>query len=139
MRRLVALALVALGVVYLWQTSQIPLDPWSQDEPFTSRTLPYVYGALLVILGGIVSFRTEPIPALRDQGRTIVLLLSVVAFAWLLGLVGLWWSLGLLLLTCLLVMGERRPWIVAGVSAAIPLVGWLLIERLLGLQLAGIG
>ena len=133
------MALVSVGVVYLWQTSEIPLDPWSQDEPFTSRTLPYVYGVLLVILGRIVSFKTEPIPAIRDQGRTIVLLLSVVAFAWLLGWVGLWWSLVLLLLTCLLVMGERRPWIVAGVSAAIPLVGWLLIEQLLGLQLAGVG
>ncbi len=44
---LVAGALFALALTYLWLAAEIVLDPWSALDAVNSRTLPQIYGLML--------------------------------------------------------------------------------------------
>lgn len=50
MRWLAPLCLAAVAVAYIWQTYTIPLDPWSAKEATKARTLPFVYGMVLLAI-----------------------------------------------------------------------------------------
>ena len=138
--RLLILLLLALTLAYLVLAREIPLDPWSAQELVNSRTLPTLYAGVM----GLVLLRllfAAP-PGGRDPrhaGRAMTLTGLVLGFAIALGHLGLWVPLGGLLLSALLVMGERRPALLAGLSAGIPLAGWLLVERWLGVYVPGAG
>ena len=140
--RLLIGLLLAVTVGYLTLARQIPLDPWSAQELVNSRTLPTLFGSLLtlVLLGlmftpppGVVRFGTGP------QGIRLVALFALLgSFIGLVQYAGIWLALAALLLAALLIMGERRVrWLLA-LPVGIPVGGWLLVERWLGVYVPGI-
>ncbi len=135
-RRLVPLALLAVACVYLWAATQVPLDPWSEDGIADARTLPFACGTLLTLLALGMAIRGVPVEA--GGGRLLPLggmLACVLAFIVVLPFAGLWPSLALFLIAALAALGERRPAVLLGASLGTALLGWALVEILLGVYL----
>jgi len=138
--RLIIACMTVFALGYLALTAQIVLDPWSETESFTSRTMPYIYGTLLTACLLALFFRSFAVakPASADkQGLSslALLLMALVGFVVLLPLVGLWLGLSILLGTSILVLGERRWWAITAVSLTVPLIGWMAIEWGLGITI----
>ena len=132
--RILPLVLLALGAVYLTFAYRITLDPWSSAELVNSRTLPIAYGAILILLSAILLVRRVQVNVPRKNlGPFILISVSIICFGLLLPWVGVWPALTLLLVSCLLIMEERRWHIVILTPLLTSLGGWLLIEILLGI------
>lgn len=145
-RRIAPLAFLVLAGAYGWMANRIELDPWSAAEALNARTLPFIYAVLLALLSVPLLVRGMQVqgnaagdpPNPRDwRGwRTAGLIAAaVVGFGLLIPLAGLWPSTVLLLVASLLATGERRWLVVLGAPAALALLGWLLVEKLLGVYL----
>ena len=137
MTRLAPICLAAFAVAYLWQTFAIPLDPWSAAEAINARTLPLIYGVVLLAISLGLAARplTPDAEATRIPfGRWRVLALHALAitgFGVLIPWAGLWTSLAALLVAGLLIAGERRPWVLVLAPVATAGLAWLLITVVL--------
>ena len=130
--RSILVALFAIGAGYVLLTSQIVLDPWSEMDAVNSRTLPYIYGLGLMLCAFVLAWQKPQKVTFSPRLLPLTLVcLAIVVFIILLPFVGLWWSLGTLLLLNMLLMGERRLPILLGMSLGVPLAGWTLVEKLL--------
>jgi len=131
------LALVAVGYVY--QATQIAMDPWTAAETVNTRTLPVLYGSLLGGVSILLLLRAPRSAREAPDGYRLLrlagLLLLVLAFIVALPHVPLWIALGVLLAALPLWLGERNLWRIAGLALGVPIIGWLGIEVLLGLYL----
>jgi hypothetical protein len=143
---LTVLLLIALG--YLWQTQQIPLDPWAAEEAITSQTLPWLYGLTLVILclAGLVTSVLRERHTTNDLGRAAPFQLppggwlrvaglaaAMLLFALLVPRLGIWLAIPFLLLPAMWVMGERRWLVLFAAPAGMALFGYLIVVQGLGL------
>ena len=141
MTRLAPVCLAALAVAYIWQTYAIPLDPWSAAEAISARTLPLVYGVVLlaISLGLAVrppSTRAEVVPTSAARWRVLGLhSAAIIGFGVLIPWAGLWLSLGALLAASLFIAGERRPLVLGLAPVATAGMAWLLIAVLLGVYI----
>lgn len=137
MTRLAPVCLAAFAVAYIWQTYTIPLDPWSAAEAINARTLPLVYGVVLlaVSLGLVVrppSVGAEAAQTSPGRWRALVLhSAAIIGFGVLIPWAGLWLALAALLVAGLLIAGERRPLVLGLAPVATAGVAWLLIAVLL--------
>ncbi len=145
-RRITPFAFLALAVAYGWMASRIELDPWSAAEALNARTLPFIYAVLLGLL--CLPLLARGMQAQGDRvadshGRRDwrgwctagLIAAAVVAFGLLIPLAGLWPSTFLLLAASLLATGERRWLVVLGAPAGLAALGWLVVEKLLGVYL----
>ncbi|XOV88618.1 MAG: tripartite tricarboxylate transporter TctB family protein [Pseudomonadota bacterium] len=124
---------------YGYFAGQIPLDFWSEQEPFNARSMPTfiaVFGAVCSVLLIVTRSPTTDWRGLwRLNWRPACLLLALmsvygVAFTYL----GFGISTVLFLMIAFLILGERR--MVPMLLVAVPLVaGFWLILKLLGIQL----
>ena len=141
--RILLLSLLVLASVYTLAATQIQLDPWSAAETVNSQTLPMIYGsllcvALLVMLVRSLQLKTvTEIVSLQRVGTLVGISALIVSFVFLLALVNLWLALGALLFATGWWLGERRYLLLLGIALAVPLVGWLAIEVMLGVYLPG--
>jgi|GEM_PF-533812 hypothetical protein len=140
----VAGLLWCLGIVYLLQANQIPLDPWSAQDPVNARTLPQLYGLLLCIAVPLLwlqrrkmakssdhSDDTPSNPAQSSGGLLMLLSGAIGTFILALQWLNLWVAVALLLFVLLWLMRERRWKMLLGFSLGLPVAGFLLIEGLL--------
>ena len=171
--RLILVTLLGVAGAYVFSASNIPLDPWSEQDLVNARTLPLIYGgvfafALLILLvrsftSGVV-VEAEPLRVdlddqitqppdrelneLPDQTQSELpaqvsdtrlklagLVVCAVIFVALLPLLGLWLSLALLLGASVVLLGERHWPTILISSVALPGIGWLLVEQVLGIVL----
>ena len=145
-RRIAPLAFLVLAVAYGWMASRIELDPWSASEAFNARTLPFIYAVLLGLL--CLPLLGRGMQVQRDAGADVpdradwhgwrtagLIAAAVVGFGFLIPFAGLWPSAFLLLAASLLAAGERRWLVVLGAPAGLAALGWLVIEKLLGVYL----
>ena len=139
-RRAVPLALLALALGYGWLATRIELDPWSAAQLLNARTLPIAYAVLLGALALAMTIRgvvQEGVTG-SDGRRWLTLGLiaaAIVAFGVLIPYAGLWPATVVLLACSLLATGERRVWVVLAAPAGVALLGWLLIEVVLGVYI----
>ena len=131
--RTLPLILLAFGVVYVWFAYGVTLDPWSAAEPVNSRTLPIAYGSILILLSTFLLVRGMRVHVPRHNLlRLTSISASIIGFGLLLPRVGVWPALILLLVSCLMIMGEKRWHVFILAPLLASLGGWLLIEILLG-------
>lgn len=136
--RLAPVCLSAVAVAYIWQTVAIPLDPWSAAEAINARTLPLVYGVVLLAISLGLAVRppstaSDAVPP-TSSGRWRALALhssAIIGFGVLIPWAGLWLSLAALLVAGLLVAGERRLLVLALAPFVTAGVAWMLIVVLL--------
>lgn len=137
-RRIVPALLLAFAALYLWQATHIPLDPWSAQEAINARTLPIIYGTILLGLSVIALWRglgvvsATKIQRLRGLGVMVVLILG---YGVLIPLAGIWPATACFVAAGLVAEGERRLPVLIATPLLIALAGWLLIELLLGVYL----
>jgi putative tricarboxylic transport membrane protein len=137
--RAVAASFLLLCAGYVWTAQSIPLDFWSETEPFNARSMPYLIGwtgiavSLLMLLAPSRSFDWSGLKQLNVMPAVILfLLLATYGFAIeRLGFVG---STILLLVLGFVVLGERRPMLISLMAVAMAAGFWLLMD-LLGIYL----
>ena len=150
--------MAAVAVAYLWQAWSIPLDPWSAEEAVNARTLPFVYGFVLLALSVALAASPNPQPsqspapapsapsaAASDtrkdsiRARWVTLTahcLAIAAFGVLIHFAGLWLATAALLAAALLIAGERRPTVLVVAPLATAVIAWLLIAVMLNVYIA---
>ena len=60
---------------------------------------------------------------------------SLLIFLFLLELLGLWICLGLLILSNMIILGQRKPVPTISISFAFPFICWLTVEKALGITI----
>ena len=134
-RRLIPAILLFVALGYLWLAAQVPLDPWSAQEPINSRTLPQVYGVLLAVLALIMLVPGVDSERAGHRGKLGGLVVLTIGFAALIPWAGLWIALSLFLAASLAALGERRWTVLVAAPIATSAIGWFLIMYVLDLYL----
>lgn len=130
--RSILLSLFSIGAGYILMTSQISLDPWSEMDAINSKTLPYIYGSGLCLCCLILGFqRPKSVPVSPHLPKLFFVCSGILVFICTLPYIGLWFSVCLLLLANMLIMGERRAFAIVATCVGVPLGGWVLVEQLL--------
>jgi hypothetical protein len=135
--RILILTLLAATVAYLVSAWRIPMDPWTAQELVNARTMPLLYGSILLISLLLALLRNPRVEA-TDPGlllRMFGVIAMVLIFLLVLPAVNLWFAMSGLLVALALWLGERRVLPVLAVASIVPLLGWLAIEVILGLHL----
>ena len=138
-----AFLFLIVALAYGYHAYQIPLQPWSIDEPFTARTLP----VFLSVAGSLVAFlmlvlpdpeAVSPTESLSGPGwkGTLILLALMSLFGLALSYAGFIISTTLFLIGGYLVLGERRIKVLLLASLPLALGLWLLLSKVLGIYLA---
>ena len=124
-------------LLYLWTASIIQLDPWSEQDLFNSRTLPYVYGSCLLISVFFTAMNTTEVKLNfnANAAKLTFVIFSLLTFLYILQLLGLWFSLGFLILSNMLILGQRKPFSLISLSFAFPFICWLVVEKGLGISI----
>jgi hypothetical protein len=132
--QILGIGLALIGVLYLWLAAILPVDPWAAEEFINSRTLPMGYGFLFVLAcwGLMIKGRGEARVSAAGVRRVLALLGCLILFALAVPRLGVWWSIPVLLVPALWVMGERRWWAFSILPVATGILGWVLIEAVLG-------
>ena len=150
--------MAAVAVAYLWQAWSIPLDPWSAEEAVNARTLPLVYGFVLLALSVVLAASPSPQPSQSPspapsassttaadtrkdsiRARWVTLTahcLAIAAFGVLIHFAGLWVATAALLAVALLIAGERRPIVLVVAPLATAVIAWLLIAVVLDVYIS---
>ena len=135
--KITAAALLSVAVLYLWMTSAVHLDPWSEQDLFNSRTLPYLYGLGLLI--SVFFIAQDKIDTTSKFNANAIKLGSIVGslliFLFLLEPLGLWICLGLLILSNMIILGQRKPVPTISISFAFPFICWLTVGQGLGITI----
>ena len=143
-RRLLLLALFAIGAGYLLLSTQIVLDPWSAADTVHSRTLPQLYGILLCLAVLVYALRQPKTGSDNDEasGQPALRLRPLLAFTALISvfIVSLHWlnpwlAVAGLLFCSLYICGERRWRALSTISITTSLLGYLAIEQLLQMSI----
>jgi putative tricarboxylic transport membrane protein len=120
-QRLVGLACLLLAAAYVHFIEQIPLDFWSETEPFNARSMPYLYGygamiiATLLILVPGKSFQWSALKGLK-YAPALGLLLLLVFFALTIDYLGFVATSSVFLFAGFVILGERH-WLKAVITA----------------------
>lgn len=130
--------LVCLG--YGYQTSQIPMFPGDEYEPFTARTLPTLLTAFGVILSLILLVTAKPDEKSASLlGFNWKLLSGFLVLMALYGLglnyIGFVLATGLFLLAGFYLLGERKKSILFGASFPFVIAFYLLLTQGLDIYL----
>lgn len=139
--RLSALVFLALSLGYGALALRIELFPGSEDELFTARTLPLGLAAA----GAVVSFLMIVLPprgtgkpaslAGLNWGKVAVLCGLMAFYGATITRLGFVVSTALFLVGGILLLGERRWYVVLGLAVPVALGFWVLLSRLLGIYL----
>ncbi|MGI9279042.1 MAG: tripartite tricarboxylate transporter TctB family protein [Endozoicomonas sp.] len=141
--RVGALLFLILALVYGYNAYQIPLQPWSMDEPFTSRTLPIFLSAIGSIVALLMLILPDneaqsPIESFSGPGWkvTLALLVLMSLFGVALKPLGFLVSTTLFLLGGYWLLGERRIQVLLLASLPVAIGLWFLLSKVLGIYLA---
>ena len=132
-----AATLLCVAVLYLWMASAIHLDPWSEQDLFNSRTLPYLYGlGLLISVFFVVADKLNTTLKFNTNAMKLgYVVSSLLIFLFLLEFFGLWICLGLLIFSNMIILGKRKPFPTISISFIFPLICWLTVEKGLGITI----
>ena len=141
MTRLLPTCLAAVAVGYLWHAYTIPLDSWSQAEAINARTLPLIYGAVLLVISLALLARppsADPTAVGVAPARWRDLAFhaaAIIGFGMLIPWAGLWISSAVLLVASLFIAGERRPPVLLLAPVGTAALAWLLIAVVLNVYI----
>lgn len=163
--RVSALVFLAFSIAYGVLATEIPVPPFVSAEPFTPRTLPLALSALGILLALAMLFtapsprrlaqaaaregaaqgsakdlpeeaETPPPAAVKfEWGKVLVLSLLMSAYGFTLKPLGFILATSLFLIGGYLVLGERRPWLLAAASLPLVVLFWALLTQVLGIYL----
>ena len=112
-QRLVGFAFLILSGLYVWFIQDIPLDFWSETEPFNARSMPRFYGyAGLAVASALIFLPSDTFDwhQLRKLNYlpALILLALLTVYGWCIEYVGFIAATTCLLFLGFLTLGERR-------------------------------
>jgi len=137
--RIVGIFFLLVSLGYLWTAQTIPLDFWSEQEPFNARSLPYLIGMACVIVSLLMLILPSPtfdwaqllelniVPA-------VIMLALLSTYGFMIDKLGFLFSTFCLLASGFLLLGERRPLRILLVAAGVTGTFWFIMD-LLGIYL----
>ena len=137
--RVVAACFFILCAGYLWTAQFIPLDFWSETEPFNARSMPYLIGwtglgvSSLMLLLPSQGFDWSRFKQLNVI-PAVSLFLLLAAYGFGIERLGFFGATSLFLILGFVVLGERRPALI-GLTAITMAAGFWLLMDLLGIYL----
>ncbi|MEV4351110.1 tripartite tricarboxylate transporter TctB family protein [Actinoplanes sp. NPDC049596] len=130
---LLGLVMIVLGVVVLVDAARLR----GSDDPVGPAAAPTVIGVLLGLLGGalVLSSRTLPRTSGKGLWRLTAMVVTLIAFALLLPLLGYVVSSAGLFTAAALLLGAPHPGRVVAYGWTLAAVVFLVLDRLIGLSL----
>ncbi|TQV79066.1 tripartite tricarboxylate transporter TctB family protein [Denitrobaculum tricleocarpae] len=134
--RIGGLLLLAFSVAYGLLTFDIPLLPFQAQAAFTARTMPEALSVLGIVLSLTMiikpSSNARPDVAGFLWGRGAIICLVMVIYGLTVRPGGFLISTSLFLMAGILILGERRWWLVLIASVPVVVFFWVLMTQLLG-------
>ena len=140
--RISGLFFLAISIAYGALAFDIRQMPFGASDVFTPRTLPFGLALMGILISTAIVLRPSPSEkaaatpwASFAWHRVILLALDMLAYAFLITRIGFMASTTLFLIVGYLILGERRPWMLAVASLPVAIVFWLLLDQLLDIYL----
>ena len=140
--RIGGLFFLVISIAYGALAFDIRRMPFGAMEVFTPRTMPFGLAILGIVISTAIILkpapgdRAAPTPWAGFAWRRVGLLgLDMLAYAYLITRIGFMPSTTLFLIVGYLILGERRPWVLAVASLPVAVVFWLLLDQLLDIDL----
>jgi putative tricarboxylic transport membrane protein len=127
--RLAALAILLFSLGYFWLAFGIKVPASSDDSPFSARSFPLVLGPLAAILSLILLVRPpdgEAVGVNLQWGRGFGLIALMGVYALAINHLGFVVTSAIFLAGGFLLLGERRPPVLAAVSVGVALGFWIM-------------
>lgn len=134
--RIGGLLLLAFSVAYGLLTFDIPLLPFQAQAAFTARTMPEALSIMGIILS--LTMIVKPSSDARPEvagflwGRGAIICLVMVIYGLTVRPGGFLISTSLFLMAGILILGERRWWLVLVASVPVVVFFWVLMTQFLG-------
>lgn len=137
--RVVGLFFLLASLGYLWTAQSIPLDFWSEQEPFNARSLPYLIGTACVFVSLLLLALPSPSfdwSLLRglNIGPAVMMLALLSTYGFMIDKLGFLFSTFCLLAAGFFLLGERRPLRIISIAAGVTGIFWVIMD-LLGIYL----
>ncbi|MPV86488.1 tripartite tricarboxylate transporter TctB family protein [Ostreibacterium oceani] len=131
--RIGALLLLVFCITYGILATQIPLLPIQAKAAFTAKTMPMALTGLGIVLSLILLIKpgSNARPAIKgfDWQSAILICALMVAYGFLVKPLGFILATILFLASMMLVLGERRWWLIATVAITFSVSFWLLMNK----------
>ncbi|MFT5012621.1 MAG: putative tricarboxylic transport membrane protein [Patiriisocius sp.] len=138
--RLVGAFFFVVSFGYLYTAQSIPLDFWSEQEPFNARSLPYLIGISCAVVSILLMVLPSPKfewEELRELNYLPALLLLglMSSYGLLIDILGFVISTTALLTVGFVILGERNPLRIGLISIGTTALFWAIMD-LLGIYLS---
>ena len=139
--RIGALVMLAFSIGYGLMIFRIPLLPFQAEVAFTARTMPQALCLLGVVLSLVLLFKpASGETAVKVAGlkwKTAAALCALMVFyGFTIRSLGFLISTNVFLIGSILILGERRAWIILLASLPIVVFFWVLLTQFLGVYIA---
>ncbi|WP_282608144.1 tripartite tricarboxylate transporter TctB family protein [Pelagibius sp. Alg239-R121] len=134
--RIGGVLLLAFSVAYGLLIFDIPLLPFQAQAAFTARTMPEALSVLGILLS--LTMIIKPSSDARPEvggflwKRGAIVCVAMVLYGLTVRPGGFLISTSLFLIACILILGERRLWLILVASVPVVLFFWVLMTQLLG-------
>ncbi|NIA70036.1 tripartite tricarboxylate transporter TctB family protein [Pelagibius litoralis] len=140
--RIGALLMLAFSIFYWLQISDIKLLAFQADAAFTGRTIPEILAVMGVVLSVALLLRPGSDAKLEVTGfhwrRAALLCVLMIAYGLTVRPAGFLLSTSLFLICSILVLGERRVWVILVASIPLVVLFWALMTQVLGVYIAAL-
>lgn len=139
--RIGALVMLAFSIGYGLMIFRIPLLPFQAEVAFTARTMPQALCLLGIVLSLVLLFKpasgetAAKVAGLKWKTAAALCALMVFYGFTIRGL-GFLISTNVFLIGSILILGERRAWIILLASVPIVVFFWVLLTQFLGVYIA---
>ncbi len=133
MNRVAGIFFALMFLAYGYLATDIQLDFWAEEETFNARTFPYLIaigGCLVSIVLAAAPPRTQSIDINLNNPGAAGLILLMLAYSLLLEPMGFPLATAAFLAGALLLLGEKRWWLVGSISLGLTLSIWLIMSGL---------
>jgi putative tricarboxylic transport membrane protein len=139
--RIGALVMLAFSIGYGLMIFRIPLLPFQAQVAFTARTMPQALCLLGIVLSLVLLFK----PASGEDAAKVAglkwktaaaLCALMVFYGFTIRSLGFLISTNVFLIGSILILGERRAWIIFLASVPIVVFFWVLLTQFLGVYIA---
>lgn len=139
--RIGALIMLTFSIGYGLLIFRIQLLPFQAQVAFTARTMPQALSVLGIVLSLVLLFK----PASGDDAATVAgykwktaaaLCALMVFYGFTIRGLGFLISTNVFLIGSILILGERRVWIILLASLPIVVFFWVLLTQFLGVYIA---
>ena len=139
--RIGALVMLAFSIGYGLMIFRIPLLPFQAEVAFTARTMPQALCLLGIVLSLVLLFKpASGETAVKVAGlkwKTAAALCALMVFyGFTIRGLGFLISTNVFLIGSILILGERRAWIILLASLPIVVFFWVLLTQFLGVYIA---